>query len=473
MASRSKLGDLLTAAGVTVGLGGAGAWLGPMIGLPAGGTAVLCGLPTAVAASVVGRRIAGVAALSLAFVAAVGLWRDVGRGSAIGGSAVAIASAGAALALAGKRRRHHEDMAFGLERLNHRILADVARRPEPSVEPSPSEQDVIGAATSLLSLQEAGRRIATHLDLDTLVPTVITMARSALKCREASVYFWDSRTRTLSAALPHRSRDANRYAPDPTKGVTKWVISTRQVYTAIAAQTHPELASLAAEDGRWPAGVAPLLAGNELLGVLVVEDQERPDPSFARMLYILANLAALGIKNAQLFRRVEDSARRDPLTGLLNRGAFELSAEELLEGAGEEKPVTVLLSDLDHFKRLNDEHGHQAGDAVLREAARLWRAALPEDAVVARYGGEEFLAVLPGCDLERGRELAEGLREALAGHPFTHSGTPLSVTASFGLAEYGKPAKDLDGLLRRADELMYRAKAEGRNRVCVAAGVEA
>ncbi|MGC1273640.1 MAG: sensor domain-containing diguanylate cyclase [Planctomycetaceae bacterium] len=461
----SKVMELPATVGLTLGFGALGAWAGPRLGYSAGEMAVLCGLPAAVAATVAGRRTATAATVTLVSVGLVGLCRDLYASVELAGPAVGFAAAIAALVLAGARRHEHEQHLLDLERLNRQMHADAVQRSEPFFQ-SPSDDEVLGCATSLLSLQEAGRRIATHIDLDTLVPTIVTTARSALKCRYAAVYFWDGSRRSLVASLPPRLRDAGHFVPDPTSGIAQWVIETRHVFAASAVESYPDLPVFATDGGRLPAGVAPLLAGDELLGLLVVDDPDRTDPSFARMLYVLANLAALGIKNAQLFRRVEDASRRDPLTGLLNRGAFEAAGEELTEAAATGMPLTLLLSDLDHFKRLNDEHGHQAGDAVLREAARLWRASLPDDAIIARYGGEEFVALLPDRDLDEAGHLAEDLRAAVALYPFAHAGRLTSITASFGLAAFAATDRDLDAALRRADEQLYRAKAKGRNRVC-------
>jgi diguanylate cyclase (GGDEF)-like protein len=466
MTTPAKLTDLFNIVAGTAAVSAVGGCLGAAFHMPAGGTALLCGLPLAVSAAVTDARRACAAATALGGVGTLALWYDLAAAGAVATSALAATSAFSAVALAASRRKRHETKTVGLERLNEQILAEVASQPEPVADACPSEEEVVGYATTLLGLQEAGRRIATHLDLDSLVPTVVTTARSSLKCREAAVYFWDGRDRSLRDAFAPRSRDAGRFVPDPSKGITKWVIENRQVLTAFAAESNPDLAAASAGDDRRPAGVAPLLAGNELLGLLVVDEPETAGPTFGRMLYILANLAALGIKNAQLFRRIEDSARRDALTGLLNRGGFEVAAEDLFDAARPDRPVSLLISDLDHFKRLNDRHGHPAGDSVLRETARLWRAVLPQDAILARYGGEEFVAALPGCDLGHARELAETLRETIAAHPFVHAGQTLSVTASFGVGEFDPADRDLEGLVRRTDAALYRAKAAGRNRVC-------
>jgi diguanylate cyclase (GGDEF)-like protein len=191
-------------------------------------------------------------------------------------------------------------------------------------------------------------------------------------------------------------------------------------------------------------------------------------PHIARLLPIFANVCALGVKNAQLFRRIDEMARRDGLTGLWNRAEFNASLDRLCRKAQEHgRPLCVVMSDVDHFKRFNDTYGHQAGDHVLREVSRLWKASLPDSAVVARYGGEEFIAILPEANGPRARELAESLRAELQAFPLTFEGQELHVTASFGIAELAQPATDPTEVVRLADEALYVAKKSGRNRVCV------
>jgi diguanylate cyclase (GGDEF)-like protein len=123
------------------------------------------------------------------------------------------------------------------------------------------------------------------------------------------------------------------------------------------------------------------------------------------------------------------------------------------------------MSDLDHFKKLNDTYRHQAGDHVLRETAALWRAVLPDTAVIGRYGGEEFICALPRDDLDRATELAELMRRQIESYVFDFEGWQLHVTASFGVAQLGRPAQTAHELIRLADEGLYAAKATGRNRV--------
>ena len=215
-----------------------------------------------------------------------------------------------------------------------------------------------------------------------------------------------------------------------------------------------------------PNAIAPLLVGDDLVGVLLVNDAEDEGPTFIRMLHILANHCALSLKNSQLFHTIQEMARRDGLTGLLHHAPFLDELERLVDDAkAHNRPLTVVMSDLDHFKDFNDNHGHQAGDKVLQEVASWWRAIMPDHAILGRYGGEEFICALPGETLERGTELAEMLRAALVSHPISYHGIQLHVTASFGIAELGNPASSATRLIRLADKALYRAKDNGRNRV--------
>jgi diguanylate cyclase len=163
------------------------------------------------------------------------------------------------------------------------------------------------------------------------------------------------------------------------------------------------------------------------------------------------------------------SAERDPLTGLGNRRHLERRCAEILPAAQrDQRPLTVAQIDIDHFKRINDEHGHAAGDQVLVAMALLLRENMRGADVLARHGGEEFVLLLPGMDLARAAEVCERLRERVAAHPWAALvGAADPVTISIGLA--AAPPYELAALLAHADEALYRAKRGGRNRLELAA----
>jgi diguanylate cyclase (GGDEF)-like protein len=159
-------------------------------------------------------------------------------------------------------------------------------------------------------------------------------------------------------------------------------------------------------------------------------------------------------------------AMHDSLTGLLNRGAvLEQLNKELVRASRRGAPVSVLMGDLDHFKSINDQHGHAAGDAVLREAARRLKVGVRAYDSVGRLGGEEFIAVLPECDAKTGLSVANRLCRALADTPTAYGGARISHSISIGVAatdQFGSARGD--ELMRAADAALYRAKHAGRAR---------
>lgn len=164
--------------------------------------------------------------------------------------------------------------------------------------------------------------------------------------------------------------------------------------------------------------------------------------------------------------RIETLATLDSLTGLPNRRGFDLlAAQALNEAQRETKPLAALLLDLDHFKQLNDEHGHLAGDVVLAGFARDLQASLRQADIICRWGGEEFIVLLKDTDSARAQMIAEKTRLHVEAQRYAYNGKPLQVTVSIGLTAL--LADDtLHSLLARADHALYRAKQSGRNRVC-------
>ena len=164
---------------------------------------------------------------------------------------------------------------------------------------------------------------------------------------------------------------------------------------------------------------------------------------------------------------MREAATRDSLTGLLNHAEiFGMLERELERARREQKNLSVILGDIDHFKKVNDSHGHLFGDEVLRQVARRLQSKIRSYDGVGRYGGEEFLMVLPACDLTGALQRANQLREAIAASPVIAGKVEQSITISMGIAvSECIGAKEVEPLVSRADAALYTAKHKGRNRV--------
>jgi diguanylate cyclase (GGDEF)-like protein len=161
-------------------------------------------------------------------------------------------------------------------------------------------------------------------------------------------------------------------------------------------------------------------------------------------------------------RQMESMASSDPLTGVLNRRGFEREASQRLTESADDATGALLFIDLDEFKGINDRHGHEIGDQLLREAARRLRKNLRTCDIIGRPGGDEFVALVPDVSAEMADQLAKRLTAALE-KPYRIGSMKLNCAASIGLARYPENANTLTGLLREADQAMYRAKARCRD----------
>lgn len=236
---------------------------------------------------------------------------------------------------------------------------------------------------------------------------------------------------------------------------------------------------LGSADERWYASprtlvVVPLAdAAGTVLGVLAVWNarSDALNPQAVRVLEAVAPYAALQLQQLRAYRDLQEHVGRDPVTGLVNRRAFE---EALEAEAGrfdrKRRPVAVLMLDIDHFKDVNDTYGHEAGDAVLRGVAETIRSSIRVADVAARYGGEEFVVLLPETRLLEARDAAERLRRAIETLEVAWNTETISITASVGVSSAPECVEHPTDMVGSADAMLYESKAAGRNRVTIAAG---
>jgi diguanylate cyclase (GGDEF)-like protein/PAS domain S-box-containing protein len=224
----------------------------------------------------------------------------------------------------------------------------------------------------------------------------------------------------------------------------------------------------------------PMVAQGETLGILTL--QSRPNgaagagepkslsSSKQQLALTVAEHIALALANLKLRQALREQAIRDPLTDLYNRRYMEETLErELFRAKREHSSLGIIMLDIDHFKEFNDAFGHEAGDLLLREVGRFLEMRVRKGDIACRYGGEEFTLILPEDTLEKAQQRAEELRTAVQALSVPYHGDLLDrITLSFGVAVFPEHGTTADLLLRAADKALYRAKAEGRDRVIVA-----
>jgi diguanylate cyclase (GGDEF)-like protein len=211
--------------------------------------------------------------------------------------------------------------------------------------------------------------------------------------------------------------------------------------------------------------IKDIIRGFEVGGVDYVTKPFNQEEVYARVkTHVLLKKTLL--EKEELIEQLKISSRTDLLTNLLNRrGGMESLEIEAHRFERSKKCFSIVLSDIDHFKNVNDTYGHEAGDKVLVEVGNIIRENCRKHDVACRWGGEEFLILLPETDLEGGRLLAEKIRIGIESHGFLYEEKEIPITMSFGLSMFSGKFKKLDDCVRQADDCLYNAKKTGRNKV--------
>lgn len=324
----------------------------------------------------------------------------------------------------------------------------------------------------LSTLYEIGRELSSSLDLDDLLQKIVDSVVRLTGAQVCSLMLLDEDKQTLSI------RVAKGLSPQIQKrtrvrvgeGIAGWVAQHGTPLLVEDIEKHPLFRRKNRSRYRTKSLLSvPLAIKGETIGVLNVNNKRNEEVFTQRdldLMTLLASHAAIAIENARLYEELEQLAVTDGLTQLYVRRHFmEELAKELRRARRYHRPLTVVMMDIDHFKRINDTYGHPVGDEVLRELGRRLRQSARQDDVLGRYGGEEFIAALVETNKERGLQAAERLRRSVEEQPFSTRAGALAVTISLGLASFPEDAEEMEDLIQKADQALYRAKEEGRNRV--------
>jgi diguanylate cyclase (GGDEF)-like protein len=319
------------------------------------------------------------------------------------------------------------------------------------------------------------RRTLRHLDPSAVIPTRVQAALDVMtegvlllddeaRIVLANTSFADRLERPVRSLLGVRIAELGFEAPDPTAPASglPWVEALREGRSSTGTQLRLQTDS--GEQRIFAANGSPVLDGwNRPKGAIVTFDdvtelEHKTHALEDALVKLEKSQEEIRLQNEEL----EVLARRDPLTGVSNRRAFMDWLETEFERAkAERRELCCIMTDVDHFKRVNDVHGHAAGDEVLRRVAELLAVEAYDSDAVCRYGGEEFCVALPGTGIEAALRIADRMRRMIDSPGFAR----VPVTASFGVASSRRGARSIAELIDQADQALYAAKHSGRNRV--------
>jgi diguanylate cyclase (GGDEF)-like protein len=319
------------------------------------------------------------------------------------------------------------------------------------------------------ALARAAHALNVSLELQAVLDTLVREADMAIGGGIAGVYLLDADGWGIATAGHNTPPEWLGYRLRPGEGIAGKVLATgRPVMTSDYRDDAAMPQTVLPLDVRCGVGV-PMRWNGELRGALSVgfEEQREVTTDDLHVLEAIADLAVVACHNAEAYERVRTAASTDALTGLLNHGAMQVRVrEEIARAAREDQPLCCVLIDLDDFKRVNDELGHPAGDALLRRVAAALNAEVRPYDQVARYGGDEFVLVLPNTEEHLARAIAERVRERVRDDAPSDAGVAAG-NCSIGVSAWQLPM-GADELLAAADRALLLAKRTGKGRVAVA-----
>jgi diguanylate cyclase (GGDEF)-like protein len=319
------------------------------------------------------------------------------------------------------------------------------------------------------ALLQAAKRFQGHMTQDTLSQAICDTAAAISSASDAALVRWRAEDGRgwLQFATPGFKAEPRPLSQDSL--VARTCAEGLLLSIEDVARMHHPLSLFVEGDDAWQRGslaIVPLKREERVIGAIVIVSPEREDipPEETTNVGLLGAMATPSLEFAWEMEEVNRRARTDPLTGLYNRRHFDELLSHLMKQTDRFGDATsLIIADVDHFKKVNDTWGHEAGDHVLKTIAEILRAGVRDADICARYGGEEFAMVLPKTNLQGAAELADRLRKQVEARPIMFEATPIPVTISCGVACYPEGVITKEALFAAADRALYEAKSAGRN----------
>lgn len=338
-------------------------------------------------------------------------------------------------------------------------------------------EDTNKLSSLIIVISDLSKEIPSVLKMEGLLHLVLEKIVKLLQATKCAIFEVEPSTKKLkfacSVGYDEDKLKGLILSADEESGILGWCAKEGKFLSLQEAQKDFYMADLLREEKVQTLFCQPVVQRGQVVAVICVGamDRQLSQEEIIRLMSLMSNLTSIAIENAQLMEKTREQAIRDGLTGLYNHRYFHEVLEKQLDLAQKEgRPIGLFMVDIDHFKNFNDTYGHQAGDFVLQETARLLKSQAETSDFAARYGGEEFVLILSRPDVKSMVQTAQKIRRTTEASVFQSGKVNLKVTISLGGAIYqsseGKPLKK-DELIKRADQALYQAKEGGRNRVCV------
>jgi len=324
------------------------------------------------------------------------------------------------------------------------------------------------------ALQHTGRAIQSSLDLEVVLDQILSQISTVIPYHSANLILIEN---GKAIVVRQQGYDEDEDNPSIQQSIASFDVTRFITLEKMTASKKPIIIPDTDVDNDWVktettrqvlswAG-APIMDGSKVIGFLSLNNKTRNfyHPEQAETLSAFASQAAIALVHARLHKEIQEMAVTDPLTNIFNRRGLDRWGQYEIERAKRfSSPLSAIYFDLDHFKEVNDEFGHDVGDHVLQEIVSCCQGVVRKIDIFSRIGGEEFLIILPETALPIAVQVGERLRETVAKCDINFNSHIIHITISLGIVELTKEISDLSDLINAADKFMYKSKQAGRNR---------
>lgn len=328
-----------------------------------------------------------------------------------------------------------------------------------------------------LVLQEVAKTLTSTLDLKEVLNQIMEMVAEIFQPQDWSLLMLDQEREELyfAVAVGKASERLKKVRLKLGEGIAGWVAKTGQALITENAYKDPRFAQWVDQfTGFETRSIAclPLISKGKVLGVmeLLGKDSKKMNPQDLQLLGTLTDFAAIAIENAKFVQKIKELTVIDDVTGLYNsRYLHTLLETEISRSLRYRAPFSLIFLDLDHFKLVNDNHGHLIGSRLLKEVGTLYKFCLRTIDWALRYGGDEFIIILPRTGKKEALMVCQRLRRAINDSLFFEKeNLSIQITASYGISTFPEDARDKEGIIKLADQAMYLVKKSGRNGIAIA-----